>query len=160
LTIFDALPRNRYRELKTSIIEKLKTLPGGIMGIHPSHFTNIAVHANQMPSKPHKDGLSNHNGLDGISSVGIFEDCYICFPHLGIRLKLHPLDICIVRGAALFHHMYKWKGKGRFVVVPFTDRHLFPTMRVKRPKHPGHFLGHQWKSFRADFPTHVLPTFE
>jgi hypothetical protein len=151
LTIFDALPRNRYRELKTSIIEKLKTLPGGIMGIHPSHFTNIAVHANQMPSKPHKDGLSNHNG---------FEDCYICFPHLGIRLKLHPLDICIVRGAALFHHMYKWKGKGRFVVVPFTDRHLFPTMRVKRPKHPGHFLGHQWKSFRTDFPTHVLPTFE
>ena len=66
-------PLDRYRELKTSIIDKLKTLPGGIMGIHPSHFTNIAVHANQLPSKPHKDGLSNHNGLDSISSLGIFK---------------------------------------------------------------------------------------
>ena len=129
------------------------------MGLHPSHFINIAVHANQLPSKPHKDGLSNHNGLDGICSVSPFEDCYICFPHLGIRLKIRPLDVCVLRGAGLFHHMYKWKGRGRFVIVPFTDRHLFPTLRVKRPKYPRHFPGEKWRSFKADFPPSPLSTF-
>ena len=130
------------------------------MGIHSLHFTNIGIHANQLPSKPHKDGLSNHNGMDGICSVGMFDGCYICFPHLGIKIKLQTLDICLLCGAALFHHMYKWKGKGRFVIVPFTDHHLFPTLRVKRPKDPQHFLGKNWGKFRAHFPSQILPTFK
>ena len=71
-----------------------------------------------------------------VSSMDIFEDCYTCFPHLGIRLKVHPLDVCVLHGAAIFYHMYKWKGKGWFVIVPFTDHHLFPMIRVKRLKHP------------------------
>ena len=71
-----------------------------------------------------------------VSSMDIFEDCYTCFPHLGIRLKVHPLDVCVLHGAAIFYHMHKWKGKGRFVIVPFTDHHLFPMIRVKRLKHP------------------------
>jgi hypothetical protein len=151
---FDTM--SRYRELKQAII---KAFPGTFMALHASHWPNVGVHANQLPPIPHKDMLSNHNGFDGISSFGQFEHCWICFPHLGIRILIHMLDVCLLRGAALYHHMYTWKGLGRFVVVPFADRHLFPTMRVKRPKKPGRIFGTRWGEFRRLHVAKPLPTF-
>lgn len=149
-----------YRSLKTAVMEHDKPLPGSIMGIHASHWVNIALHANQLPEGPHKDLLSNHSGFDGISSFGPFARCYICFPHLGIRLEVRPFDVCLLRGAALFHHMYRWSGDGRFVVVPFVDRHLFPTRRVKKPMNGIPIFGAKHKAFRGTYPAKPLPTFE
>ena len=150
-----------YRKLKDRIINAKGPggLPGEFMGVHSSHWVNIAVHANQMPLKPHKDLLSNHNGYDAIMSFGGFTKCWICFPHLGIWVLINMLDVCLLQGAALFHHMYRWKGKGRFVIVPFVDRHLFPTRRVQRPQHPLPIFRQNYKSFRRDNPAKVLPTF-
>jgi hypothetical protein len=149
-----------YRKLKETIINNPNShLPGLFMGVNASHWANIAIHANQLPSKAHKDLLSNHNGFDGISSFGQFQKCWICFPHLGIRILINMLDVCLLRGAALFHHMYRWKGLGRFVIVPFVDRHLFPTKRVKRPKFPLPLFRQHWKAFRAQHPSKPLPTF-
>jgi hypothetical protein len=139
-----------YRRLKDKTInsdEPGDLPPGSFMGVHASHWVNIAVHANQLPLKPHKDLLSNHNGYDAISSFGQFTQCWICFPHLGIRILVNILDVCLLRGAALFHHMYRWKGLGRFVIVPFVDRHLFPTQRVQHPKFPLPLFRQHWKTF-------------
>ena len=140
-------------------MEQQEPLPGDFMSIHSSHWVNIAVHANQLPEKPHKDLLSNHRGLDGISSFGPFTRCWICFPHLGIRLEVRPFDVCLLRGAALFHHMYRWSGDGRFVVVPFVDRHLFPTRRVERPGNGIGIFGMKHKIFRSHYPSKPLPSF-
>ena len=124
-----------------------------------SHLLNVAVHANQLPSKPHKDGLSSHLGYDGICAVGPFEYAWLCFPHLGIRIKVRKLDVVLLWGTALFHHMYWWKGQGRFVIVPFADRHLFPVFRVRRPKKMSLVFGDKWADFRASYPSKPLNTF-
>jgi hypothetical protein len=156
----DFFTMRSYRKLKQKVMDHKKDLPGGFMGIHLSHWLNIGVHANQLPSKPHRDGLSSHKGLDGICSIGPYGECWICFPHLGIRFRIRPLDVVLVRGAALFHHMYRWNGEGRFVIVPFADRHLFPTFRVKRPKFPGSVFGADWKEFRTQNPAKDLGSFQ
>src|SRR5260370_35468758 len=72
---------------------------------------------------------------------GPFRRCCLALPHLGIRVRLEPLDICLIQGAALWHHMYTWEGQGCFVVVPFAYRHLFPFSRVKWPTNPLPSLG-------------------
>jgi hypothetical protein len=165
----DFFTMRSYRKLKQRVVnrnkfkrrdmKRNKHFPGVFMGIHNSHWLNIGIHANQLPEKPHKDGLSSHKGLDAISSIGPFEDCWICFPHLGIRFRIRPLDVCLIRGAALYHHMYRWKGDGRFVIVPFADRHLFPTFRVRRPKFPSSVFGADWKEFRTQYPAKDLGSF-
>jgi hypothetical protein len=133
--------------------------PHSFMGVHASCWVNITVHANQLPSKPHKDLLSNHNGHNAISSFGQFAQCWICFPHLGIRILVNMLDVCLLHGCALFHHMYRWKGLGCFVIVPFVDRHLFPTQRVQCPKFPLPLFQQHWNTFQSQHPAKPLPTF-
>jgi hypothetical protein len=125
---------SRYCHLKRKVVNWTKIPLASMMGIHSSHFLNIAVHANQLPSQPHVDSLSSHLGYDGINSVGPFEYVWICFLHLGIWIKVRRLDMMLLWGAALHHHMYWWKGEGHFVIVPFADRHLFPVFCVRRPK--------------------------
>jgi hypothetical protein len=156
----DFFTMRSYRKLKYKVMHHNRTFLGAFMALHISHWLNIAVHANQLPSKPHKDSLSSHKGFDAITSIGPFEDCWICFPHLGIRFRIRPLDVCLIRGAALYHHMYRWKGEGRFVIVPFADRHLFPTFRVKRPKFPSRVFSADWKEFRAQYPAKDLGSFQ
>jgi len=150
---------SRYRHLKRKVVNWTKIPLASMMGLHSSHFLNVAVHANQLPSKPHKDGLSSHLGYDGICAVGPFDFAWLCFPHLGIRIKVRKLDVVLLRGAAVYHHMYWWKGEGRFVIVPFADRHLFPVFRVRRPKKPSPIFGNRWAKFRASYPAQPLSTF-
>lgn len=149
-----------YRELKDKLSSwKLDNGPGEFMGLHSSTWANIAVHANQAPLSAHKDALSSHKGMDQIFPFGPFRRCCLAVPHLGVRVRLEPLDFCIIRGAALWHHMYTWQGLGRFVVVPFADRHLFPVVRVGRPNNPIPFLGRFWTELRKRHPAAPLPTF-
>jgi len=150
----------RYHELKEKLTERdLKDGPAHFLTLHSSTWTNIAIHANQLPSLPHRDKLSSHLGADEIFPCGPFRRCCLALPHLGIRVRLEPLDFCLIQGAALWHHMYTWEGQGHFVVVPFADHHLFPFSRVKRPTNPLPSLGGFWKELRASHPATPLPTF-
>jgi len=155
----DFTTMSQYRHLKRKVTNWTKIAASMFMGIHSSHWVNVAVHANQLPTKPHKDQLSNHLGYDGICAVGPFKWAWICFPHLGIKIKIYPTDIIILRGAALYHHMFWWKGEGRFCIVPFADRHLFPTFRVMRPQAPSPVFGSKWEAFREIYPAKPLGTF-
>ena len=149
-----------YHELKEKLTERdLKDGPAHFLTLHSSTWTNIAIHANQLPSLPHRDKLSSHLGADEIFPCGPFRRCCLALPHLGIRVRLEPLDFCLIQGAALWHHMYTWEGQGCFVVVPFADHHLFPFSRVKRPTNPLPSLGGFWKELRASHPATPLPTF-
>jgi len=150
----------RYRELKEKLTEcDLHDGPPHFLALHSSMWTNIAIHANQLQSLPHKDSLSSHLGSDQIFPFGPFKRCSLALPHLGVRVRLEPLDFCLIQGVALWHHMYTWEGPGCFVVVPFADHHLFPYSRVKRPTNPLPLLGDFWTELRAQHPAKLLPTF-
>jgi hypothetical protein len=53
---------------------------------------------------------------------------------LGVRIRIRPGDIILLRGAALRHKAGRWKGKGRMVIVPFGDRRLFAAEHIRRPR--------------------------
>ena len=102
-----------YHELKEKLTEQdLKDGPAHFLSLHSSTWMNIAVHANQLLSLPHKDALSSHLGADQIFPFGPFRQCSLALLHLGVRVRLEPLDFCIIQGAALWHHMYTWEGTG------------------------------------------------
>ncbi len=62
-----------YHELKEKLTEQdLKDGPAHFLSLHSSTWMNIAVHANQLPSLPHKDALSSHLGADQIFPFGPF----------------------------------------------------------------------------------------
>ena len=64
----------RYRELKEKLTEcDLHDGPPHFLALHSSTWTNIAIHANQLQSLPHKDSLSSHLGSDQIFPCGPFK---------------------------------------------------------------------------------------
>ena len=71
---------------------------------------------------------------------------------LGVRLIFRGGDILILRGAALRHKAGRWTGKGRMVLVPFCDRHLFAAEKVKRPKSIPPMYGSSWAVSRQLHP--------
>ena len=148
----------KYKDLKEAIILDNKHLPGGLMGIHSSHWPCVAVHANQNPTKDHTDEKSSHLGFDNILPFGDFHDGWLLFPSLGIHIQILPGDIILIRVASLSHQAWGWRGKGRFVVVPFADHHLFPVECVGRIRHPTPIFGDQYSQARRQCPTKVLPT--
>ena len=149
----------KYKELKEAIIQDNNHLPGGLMGIHESHWPNIAVHANQNPDDDHKDDLSSHLGFDNILPFGDFHDGWLLFPGLGIHIGIFPGDVILIRGASLSHQAWGWRGNGRFVVVPFAEHHLFPVECVGRIRHPTPIFGDQYSKARKQCPAKDLPTF-
>ena len=149
-----------YRKLKETLVARdLPGEPSQFLGLHSSTWTNLAIHANQQQLVPHRDGLSSHLGLDQLFPFGPFRRCRVSLPHLGVSVELNPLDFGLLHGAAIWHHMYVWRGSGRFVVVPFADRHLFPFARVRRPTNPQPLLGANWTELRRRHKAKKLGTF-
>ena len=63
----------RYCELKERLMKwNLKNKLAHFLTLHSSTWTNLAIHANQLPSVPHKDSLSSHPGADQIFPFGPF----------------------------------------------------------------------------------------
>jgi hypothetical protein len=149
----------KYVELKEKIIQERK-IPGALFTTHSSHFPGVAVHTNQYADKSHTDRWSSHLGYDGISSFGDFKGLWYLFPTLGIRIRIHPGDIVLLRGAALPHQAWGWRGRNRLVLVPFADRQLFSTERVGRIRECGRLYGANHKHVRGNNPAKKLDTFE
>jgi hypothetical protein len=157
---FDYDTAMKYKDLKEAIICNNKHLAGDKIGLHASHWPSIGVHANQNTDDDHTDDKSSFLGYDNILPFGDFHEGWLLFPSLGIRIRVFPGDIILIRGAALRHRAWKWRGKGRFVVVPFADRHLFPTERVGRICQPSRLYRSQYKEARGQSLAQPLPTFD
>ena len=89
----------KYKDMKEAIISDNKHLPGGLMGIHSSHWPCVAVHTNQNATKDHKDNKSSHLEFDNILPFGEFHDGWLLFPSLGIHIPIYPGDIILIKGA-------------------------------------------------------------
>jgi hypothetical protein len=75
---------------------------------------------------------------------------------LGVRIRIRPGDIILLRGAALRHKAGRWKGKGRMVIVPFGDRRLFAAEHIRRPTSSPPLYGSSWAKSRAAHPHNYL----
>ena len=75
---------------------------------------------------------------------------------LGVRIRFRAGDILLLRGAALAHKAGRWTGKGRMVIVPFCDGHLFAAERTRRPTSSPPLYGSSWGKSRGAYPyTHL-----
>ena len=70
---------------------------------------------------------------------------------LGIRIRFRPGDIIFICGSALHHKAGEWTGNGRFVIVPFSDCHLFAAQHVKRPTTSPPLYGSSWAKSHAAY---------
>jgi hypothetical protein len=147
---------NLNRRLKRKILRGLR---GRALKDNPCHWPGIALHWNQMATGFHFDKKSLHSGWDIILPFGPFRNCLLEFPDLGIAIIVNPGDIIFIRGAGLRHRASSWEGEGRMVIVPFTDRRLFPWENSARPRTFQPLYGDDWKNFRNHFPATPLSKF-
>lgn len=126
-----------YAEAKRCISERTK----GILDPNNCYIPSKCKHRNAQAQKAHFDRDSLWTGYDVISPYGDYRDCDLHFPGSNVSIPSRPGDITLIRGGAMKHGVFKWKGSSRIVFAPFMDARLFPFLRVPVPQSLGPIYG-------------------
>lgn len=143
-------------DLNTKMKMKHKGTASSILANH-CHIHGMSAHSN-LRGKRHEDGASLNLGWDLVQAFGLFSDCEFEFSDLRTRANFLPTDFMALRGGSLTHTAHGWKGAGRFVLVPFIERRLFPRFAVDKPRQLKPFYPKYRKHIRAMFPPIDLHT--
>ena len=73
----------------------------------------------------HTDRLDPQLGWAVLFALGNFKGGYVHLPHLGLRVRLEPGDMVLVRGRVVKHEIEDWEGGQRIGVPHFTHTSLW-----------------------------------
>lgn len=62
-----------------------------------------------------------------LTAFGKFKGGYVFLPHLGLRIRLEPGDIVLIRGRVIPHLIEEWTGGQRISIPHFTHSSLWRT---------------------------------
>ena len=71
-------------------------------------------------SLPHWDEQDPHWSWAVIMYFGTFEEAYLEFIQLNLRVRFRPGDVIFFRGKDLLHSVMMWKGGERHFIINFT----------------------------------------
>jgi hypothetical protein len=73
----------------------------------------------------HKDSHDPQLGWAVLFALGNFKGGYVHLPHLGLRVRLEPGDMVLIRGRVVQHEIEDWEGGQRISVPHFTHTSLW-----------------------------------